>query len=166
MKKYIFLLFLFVSCTSPTSFEIVDEYHLSIDGRLEMDGNGHYTLPLNQSKTQTVHRVGGSLLKNGKEPYPPEKVSWESSHYWVMTDTVGYVVRRILTPNGEWVNVDTSYVVGFGGYEVPTINSSSYTGKGGEINTMIAPINSMVGDTMIVKSSFQSITKTIKIILQ
>jgi hypothetical protein len=35
---------------------------------------------------------------------------------------------------------------------VPTINKSSYSGVNGEINTIIAPISEMIGDTMIVKS--------------
>jgi hypothetical protein len=35
---------------------------------------------------------------------------------------------------------------------IPTINKVSYSGKGGEINTIIAPIKEMAGDTMVVKA--------------
>jgi hypothetical protein len=49
-----------------------------------------------------------------------------------------------------WVNVDTSYVRGFEGMEVPTINPASYSNGKGEINTMFAPVKIMVGDTATV----------------
>ena len=66
----------------------------------------------------------------------------------------------------RWVNIDTIYVTGFGGSIVPTINEFSYSGTDGEINTVIAPIDEMVGDTMIVKAKFRDLEKTIKIILE
>jgi len=166
MRWFVFFLFILSACNSPTSQSVTDEYVLTVDGRLDIDENGYYILPVDGSRLQTIHRISGYLLKNGKEPYPPEKVVWDSSHYWVMSDTSAYVIRRILTPNGVWVNVDTSYVIGFEGYQVPTINKVSYSGAGGEINTVIAPTNFMRGDTMIVSSSFKTTTKTIKIILQ
>jgi len=166
MRWFVFFLFILSACNSPISTNEVDTYSLSIDSRLGHDIDGYYTLQIDDSRLQTIHRISGYLLKNGEEPYPPEKVVWNSSHYWVMSDTAAYVIRRILTPNGVWVNVDTSYVIGFQGYQVPTINKVSYSGTGGEINTVIAPTNFMKGDTMTVSSSFKDITKTIKIILQ
>ena len=67
---------------------------------------------------------------------------------------------------GNWVVIDTSYVTGFNGSSVPTINEFSYSGTGGEINTVIAPIDDMVGDTLIVKARFEHIEKTIRIVLE
>ena len=67
---------------------------------------------------------------------------------------------------GNWVTIDTSYVTGFTGSSVPTINEFSYSGDGGEINTVIAPINEMVGDTLIVKARFEDIEETIRIVLE
>ena len=62
-----------------------------------------------------------------------------------------------------WSNLNWEY----NGEVVPTINSSSYVGDGGEINTMIAPIFSMRTDTLEVKSTINEwdITQTIKIVL-
>ena len=34
--------------------------------------------------------------------------------------------------------------------EVPTINPASYSNSDGEVNTMIAPVQNMVGDTMTI----------------
>jgi hypothetical protein len=50
---------------------------------------------------------------------------------------------------------------------VPTTNSSSYSGKGGEINTIIAPIREMIGDTLVLKTSHSISNTTIytKIVL-
>jgi hypothetical protein len=67
--------------------------------------------------------------------------------YWELGDTLGYWVRRALAYNMVWVNVDTSYVKGFEGTEVPTINPASYSNSKGEINTMFAPVKIMIGDT-------------------
>jgi hypothetical protein len=36
---------------------------------------------------------------------------------------------------------------------VPTINGSSYSGKAGSVNTIIAPVGQMKGDTLIIKAS-------------
>lgn len=154
-----------VSCTTSNEEPFIDSFTLTLDPRLDIDDNGYYQLKLDEFKFQTVHRISGQLLKNGEEPFPAEKVSWESSHYWVLGDTSGFIIRRVLTPEGKWVNVDTSYVVGFGGSEVPTINPASYSGKNGEINTMIAPVKSMKGDTMTIKCSFQELSAVVEVIL-
>ena len=50
---------------------------------------------------------------------------------------------------------------------VPTINKASYSGYGvGDINTVIAPIREMKGDTMLIKASIQKEFKIIKIVLE
>ena len=51
---------------------------------------------------------------------------------------------------------------------VPTINKASYSGTNGEINTVIAPISEMKGDTMVVKAFNYNAKKTIytKIVLE
>ena len=83
-------------------------------------------------------------------PVVNSRVEWESSHYWTLGDTLGYFIRRGLTDDLVYVNVDTSYVIGFSGMEVPTINPASYSNADGEVNTMIAPVQTMVGDTMTI----------------
>ena len=171
MKKTLLILTLAFGITSCEKEEILlteDNYSLSVDGRLSTTPEGFYKLQLNPntSSVQTIHRLTGKLLNNGKEPYPPQLVSWESSHTWALNDTAYVVIRRVINTNGQWVNVDTTYVTGFNGAIVPTINSSSYSGTNGEINTVIAPVDKMLGDTMVVKCKFKNLEKTIRIILE
>jgi hypothetical protein len=157
-----------VACEKTDFYTEVDNYTLQLNPRLDTTADGLYKLKLNSTTNseQTIHRISGSLLNNGKEPYPPQKVNWESSHNWTLQDTTYIVVRRTINALGQWVVVDTTYVTQFKGFNVPTINSASYSGTDGEINTVIAPIDNMIGDTMIVKCKFQNLEKTIKIVLQ
>jgi hypothetical protein len=171
MGKYIGILalsLLLFSCEDNIVDSIPDNYTMEVDGRLDTTLDGFYKLQLNSTTNsiQTIHRITGQLLNNGEEPNPPQLVEWESSHYWTVTDTAYSYIRRIVNYNGQWVNVDTIYVTGFGGSIVPTINEFSYSGTNGEINTVIAPIDEMIGDTMIVKARFRDLEKTIRIILE
>ena len=157
MKKMLssLLVVLLVGCSdSVSSFEPVEQdiIRVELDPRLNVDNNGFYHLELGNS-WQTLHRVSGTAYIND-EPLEVLKVYWESSHYWYLGDTLGYIVNRYLTDDGIYVSVDTSYVVGFDGMEVPTINSASYSNSDGEVNTMIAPVQSMVGDTMTIRMYF------------
>jgi hypothetical protein len=171
MKKTLLILISVIGLISCEKEELIspsDNYTLTVDGRLDTTSNGLYKLQLNSTSNsiQTIHRLTGKLLNNGNEPYPPQLVNWESSHSWTLTDTAYVMIRRIINTNGQWVNVDTTYVTGFGGAIIPTINSSSYSGTDGEINTVIAPVDNMVGDTMVVKCKFKNLEKTIRIILE
>jgi hypothetical protein len=170
MKKTLLILISaigLISCEKEP-IQIPHNYTLSVDGRLDTTNEGLYKLQLNSTSNsiQTIHRLTGKLLNNGVEPYPPQLVNWESSHSWTLNDTAYVMIRRVINTNGQWVNVDTTYVTGFAGAIVPTINPSSYSGTGGEINTVIAPIDEMIGDTMVVKCKFKNLEKTIRIILQ
>ena len=160
-------LILLTSCTKEDDITIPDFYTMELDGRLDTTDDGLYKLELNSSDNsiQTIHTIGGTLLNNGEEPYP-QLVEWESSHNWTLNDTAYVIVRRTINVLGDWVVIDTSYVTGFNGSSVPTINEFSYSGDGGEINTVIAPIDEMVGDTLIVKARFEDIEKTIRIVLE
>ena len=174
LLKFIFLfisvlilLTLLTSCEDTIMDEMPDNYTLELDSRLDTTDDGLYKLELNstQNSIQTIHRISGKLLNNGEEPYP-QLVEWESSHNWTLNDTAYVIVRRTINVLGNWVTIDTSYVTGFNGSSVPTINEFSYSGDGGEINTVIAPIDEMVGDTLIVKARFEDIQETIRIVLE
>ena len=150
------LLFLLLfGCSDSIAFEPVEPENIRIElnPRLNIDGNGFYHLSLNQSNWQTLHRLSGTAYVNDV-PLEVLRVQWESSHYWYLGDTLGYIVNRYLTEDGVYVSVDTSYVIGFNGMEVPTINPASYSNADGEVNTMIAPVQSMVGDTMTIRMYF------------
>jgi|TARA_Y100000310_G_scaffold86206_1_gene83058 hypothetical protein len=126
----------------------IDELEISINPRLNKDDNGYYHLSLNNDKWQTLHRFSGEVLADS-EPLDVFKVNWESSHYWYIGDTLGYIVKRQFSSyTGDYVYYDTLYVHHFDGMEVPTINPASYSNSDGEINTMFAPVKSMVGDTV------------------
>ena len=154
---------LLVGCSNPISS---DEYaKLSFDMRLPKDSNGYYHLTIDGGKWQTIHRVSGSIREDG---FGVENfwVEWESNLYWYMGDTLGYVVKRGLTDNLEYVSYDTVYITGFNGMEVPTSNQTSYSNSRGEINNMIAPIQTMVGDTMKLTASWHDGSMDFYIVLE
>tara|TARA_B100000809_G_scaffold161562_1_gene158866 strand:+ start:348 stop:773 length:426 start_codon:yes stop_codon:yes gene_type:complete len=125
---------------------------------LEVDDNEYYHLTIDTTKWQTIHRFSGSVeYLSERDELSAEGVrfEWESSHYWYLGDTLGYVIRRGLTDELEYVNYDTIYVTNFSGMEVPTINPASYSNGKGEFNQMFAPVKSMRGDTVTVTVSHQ-----------
>ena len=129
----------------------VDVYLFDKSPNLDLDNNGYYHLDINMGSWQTLHRLTGFITDSASaNPVVNCRVEWESSHYWTLGDTLGYFIRRGLTDDLVYVNVDTSYVIGFNGMEVPTINLASYSNVDGEVNTMIAPVQTMVGDTMTI----------------
>ena len=156
------------SCTDDPLSDLPDNYTMELDGRLDTTNEGLYKLELNstQNSIQTIHRITGKLLNNGEEPLHPQLVEWESSHQWTLNDTAYVFIRRTINVLGDWVDIDTIYVQGFAGQIVPTINEFSYSGTDGEINTVIAPIDEMVGDTLIVKATFEDLEETIRIVLE
>jgi hypothetical protein len=175
------LLVTLVSCEKEPIEPTTPIYTLSIDSvltedgkqSLEVDANGYYLLdlePISDYK-QTIRRITGIVLKDSSEPYPPEVIDWESSHTWVTGTDNGYYVRRVINYLGQWVNVDTNYINVPAGLIVPTVNPTSISGTGGKINTMIAPIYAMRGDTMIVTTRLWTpynkvYSDTVKIILR
>jgi hypothetical protein len=188
MKKLltpIVLLFVLSACEKPEYFEPTVNYELTIDSVLTRDGkrslpkdsNGYYILELQQrqlnprSADQQTHRITGRILVNGKQPNPALKISWESNLYWYLKqgDTVAALVKSYINYyTGQFTIVQLPPLISNKDELVTTINPASYSGTNGEINTMIAPIMNMKGDTMIVKASNWESKKTIytKIILR
>lgn len=167
------------ACSISSEPISVDKFDLRIKGVLTEDGldtlyrdnNGFYHLQLNKYRNQTIRRVTGVILKNGIEPFPPEKIEWESNLYWWLLrgDTVAQITRTYFNPfTGVLQPVILPPLIAQKDELVPTINCCSYNGRGGEINTMIAPINKMVGDTLIVQAYNYTSNKhaIIKIVLK
>jgi len=134
--------------------------------RLPVDGNGYYHLTINRSSWQTIHRVSASVNNTDGVPIEFFWVEWESDLYWYLGDTLGYVVNQHLTDSGNYVSVDTSFMVGFNGQEVPTSNTVSYSNSSGELNNMIAPVRSMIGDTLQLTAIWYNSEKTFGIVLE
>lgn len=178
--RHIFLLvttiFFLYGCQTNPVWNEPDDYTISLDGRLPKDQNGLYHLKLLRDRWQTVHRISGSLLLKGMVQIQPQKVNWESSHFWqfIPGDTVITIYRRNVDLNGRWVIVDTQTVISPDTMSVPTINPTSYSdSRTGEINAMIGPVLGMMGDTMTVRCWWTSgwyntdtVSQFIKIVLE
>lgn len=141
---------------------------MSIDTRLPKDSNGYSIFNLYSTQTQNIHTISGSIRVNGEIPNEPrEKIEWESSHYWTIKqgDTIGTIYRRTWRGLG-WQIVDSVKVINLKTSQVPTINSACYNSIDGSINTVIAPMWSMKGDTMTIVARCGNVTKVEKIILK
>lgn len=153
---YILLpLLLLISCEDLTNTDKdnEDEIVFNLEPRLDQDENGYYHLELNPQTFQTLHRLSGHIYLNG-EPLDVMKFYWESSHYWLLGDTLGYFIHRGLTDDLEYVSYDTTYITGFNDFVVPTINCCSYSNSEGEVNQMFSPVWTMRFDTVTVSVGY------------
>ena len=126
------------------------DIEIVLDPRLEQDENGYYHLELSDESWQTIHRISGQVSPVDAS-HQLATVYWESSHYWYIGDTLGYVIANHgLSDDLIYVAYDTTYLDWFSGFEVPVVNGASYSREDGEVNTMFAPVQSMKGDTVTV----------------
>jgi hypothetical protein len=157
-----------MSCSKEGFLQPNRNIEMSIDTRLPKDSNGYSVFNLYSAQTQNIHTISGSIRVNGRIPNEPrEKVEWESSHYWVLKqgEDIGMIYRRTWRGLG-WQIVDSIKVVNLRTAKVPTINSVCYNSADGSINTVIAPMWNMKGDTMTIVARIGNITKVEKIILK
>ena len=179
MKKLIPLLILFSACTKDDEYIPQKEYTFTIDSVLTQNGlrslpkdqNGLYHLKITSIGTPQSHRVTGRILVNGKEPFPPEKISFESNLFWWLRrgDTVATITQAYVNYfTGQFTIVKLPPLVSNKDELVPTTNFASYSGTNGEVNTIIAPIREMIGDTLVLKASHYTTNKIIytKIVLE
>jgi hypothetical protein len=156
------------ACNKDGFLQPTKNIEMSIDTRLPKDNNGYSIFNLYSTQTQNIHTISGSIRVNGEIPNEPrEKVEWESSHYWTLKygDTIGTIYRRTWRGLG-WQIVDSIKVVNLKTSQVPTINSACYNSADGTINTVIAPMWNMRGDTMTIVARIGNVTKMEKIILK
>ena len=171
MKKLILIFFICISCSTDEriltdngegiTIEFVNGLNDDPNYQLSKDSNGFYNLTLDRSKNQTIQRITGKLLKNGLpledllSGPQPKKINWESNLYWWLLEgetvaNITYTYLNLLT--GELVYVNLPPLVNWKDVIVPTINESSYSDtETGIVNTVIAPIQEMIGDTMKIK---------------
>ncbi len=158
----------FSSCSKEGFLQPNRNIEMSIDTRLPKDSNGYSIFKLYSTQTQNIHTISGSIRVNGRIPNEPrEKVEWESSHYWVLKqgEDIGMIYRRTWRGLG-WQIVDSIKVVNLKTSQVPTINKVCYNSADGTINTVIAPMYNMKGDTMTIVARIGNVTKIEKIILK
>ena len=142
----------FWSCEDEVVEETVQQSTYNFDLIYENTGitkdeNDYFHLTINRNSWQTLYRVRGIVYKDGVTA-ENMKFYWQSNLYWELGDTLGYYIHRGLTDDLEYVSYDTTYITGFSGMEVPTSNSASVSNSDGEVSNMIAPVKSMIGDTM------------------
>lgn len=151
-----------VSCDDNHTEEPIS---VSFDIRLPQDKNGFYHLNINKQSWQTLHRVSG-LIQDKNIGIENFWVEWDSDLYWYLGDTLGYIINREFSLySGQYVSVDTTYMIGFNRRVVPTSNAVSYSNSFGEINNMIAPVKSMKGDTLTLIASWYDGSAKFSIVL-
>ena len=179
MKRLIPLLILFSACSKDDIIVPQKNYTFSIDSVLTQSGtkslpidvNGFYHLKLIPNSNQQPYRVTGRILINGKEPIPAENIELESNLYWwiLKGNVAAYITKSYINYyTGQYTIVSLPPMIVSKDELVPTINKASYSGTNGEINTVIAPISEMKGDTMVIKAFNYNAKKTIytKVILE
>jgi len=157
-----------MGCNKDGFLQPKRDIEMTIDSKLPKDQNGYSVFSLYSTETQNIHTISGSIRVNGKIPNEPrEKIEWESSHYWILKygETIGTIYRRQWRGLG-WQIVDSIKVVNLKTSQVPTINSACYNSADGSINTVIAPIWNMKGDTMTIVARCGNVVKVEKIILK
>ena len=97
------------------------------------DNSDYFHLTIDRNNWQTLYRVRGIVYKDD-EPAENIKFYWDSNLYWIIGDILGYIIKRGISDDVEYVNYDTTYITQFSGFEV---------------SNMIAPVETMVGDTLI-----------------
>ena len=155
---------LFTGCIKLVP-DLTEDYSVSFQVGLPLDLNGYYHLNMDRTRWQTLHRVSGVVTDGYGDFVEVFWVEWESDLYWYLGDTLGYVVTQYLNNNAVYVAVDTSYMIGFNGLEVPTSNVLSYSNSYGQLSNMIAPVKSMIGDTLRLTARWYNGEETFDIVL-
>ena len=141
---------LFIGCEDVNEIEPL---HFELETNLYQDDNGYYHMELDMTKWQTLHRISGVVTRNGNT-VNIISFDWMCNMSWLIGDTLGYLVENAYTAELVYVGYDTTYITWFDGFEVPIVNGSSVSNMDGEVNTMIAPVRTMVGDTATIYYGF------------
>ena len=96
---------LFIGCEDSNHIEPIE---FVLESNLTEDSNGFYHLEIDTSVWQTLHRISGSVYRNG-ESVDVIKFGWYSSHHWIIGDEFGYVIANNgLTDDMTYVGYDTT----------------------------------------------------------
>ena len=131
--------------------------------KLPKDSNGYYYLTLD-GEGQTNWRISVRLTRNGEPVYSSyngyqQKLEWSSNLYWWLLkgDVVANITKSYFNYyTGEYTYSNLPPLLNWKEQLVETINSSSYTDdKTGIGNTVIGPIQEMLGDTIMIKVQYK-----------
>jgi hypothetical protein len=125
---------------------------------LLLDNNGFYHLVLSTTTNQTLSRITGKFLVDGKPNQIPSpvtgRIEWSSSHYWLLKagDSVGSIVKTYFNPyTGQLQISQLPTLINQKDELIPIVNGTSQLGYfSGEVNTLGAPIYKMKGDTITI----------------
>ena len=136
----IFLIF-FIGCEIGSNE--IESIRFIPNMNLPKDANGYYHLTLSE-RWQTTHTIGGNLYRNGSG-VNVIKTAWGSNMYWEYGNEDCYIkeVDNINYSNCADYDFDENLIV-------PIINSSAYSREDGSVNSVIAPIKIMKGDTITI----------------
>ena len=131
MKKLLYLALLgiiFTSCQKE-EFEIERNYQFEMTGRTTQDINGYYHLTIDPFETQqTLHRFGAEVTNIDKWGLPTQ-VIWYCDNFWSI----------------DFFNSTSN---------IPIINGTSYADPLlDSVFCIMAPIGSMIGDTVEIKGT-------------
>lgn len=160
-------LFLLYSCESIEPKRIIE---IELDTRLPKDKNGYSYLTLYSSEKQNIHRISGTIRRNGRIPDEPrEKIEWKSNLYWHLKqgEPFATVTKTYINEfTGQLTVIKLPPLISNINALVPTINENTYNSADGTISTIIAPTWEMKGDTMTVIAKCGDLVKVTKIILR
>jgi hypothetical protein len=131
MKRILILILIItISCDNTEYFEFPEiDYKFDMDGRTFIDNNGYYHLTIDPSETQqTLHRFGAEITNIDKWGLPSQ-VIWYCDDFWSV----------------DFFNSTSN---------VPIINGTSYADPLlDSVFCIMAPIGSMIGDTIEIKGT-------------
>lgn len=167
MRWLIFGLFLLTSCELIEPKTVIE---IELDTRLPKDANGYSYFTLYSSETQNIHRISGTIRRNGRIPDEPrEKIEWKSNLYWNLKegDQIATVTKTYINElTGQLTVIKLPPLISNINALIPTINADTYNSADGTINTIIAPTWEMRGDTMTVVAKCGDAIKMTKIIIK
>ena len=170
MKWLLIGILLLSGCTKDGFLQPKRDIEISIDSKLPKDQNGYSIFQLYSTQTQNIHTITGSIRVNGQIPKEPrEKIEWENNLYWNLKkgDTIATITKTYLNYyTGQFIVVTLPPLVSSVNALVPTINKVCYNSADGSINTVIAPMWNMKGDTMTIVARCGGVVKVEKIILK
>jgi hypothetical protein len=90
-----------------------------------------------------------------KIPSPVDvNIEWSGSHFWILKrgDVIGSIIKTYFNPyTGQLQNIQLPNLISQSDVIIPIVNSTSYSDfETGKVNTMIAPIYPMRGDTLTI----------------
>ncbi|MEK0326834.1 MAG: hypothetical protein QQN63_14145, partial [Nitrosopumilus sp.] len=93
MRRLMCVVMLTVACTSTVAPVPDPIFEMVLDSRLTPNADGFYVLSVNPNTTHAIHRIRAHVFADG-QPLEYQRVVWESSHSWTISDTLVVIARK------------------------------------------------------------------------